>query len=528
VTPIPGPIILLAFPLAASIVVYLIRRWAFLAAFLSAATTASLAFLCLRLPLDRAAFVLGQEVAFGRPIVIVGRTLVLDLAGQAWLAFVFVLATIYYLFAWRMSQGRSFFPFSLSILSLYALTTMIGTFSLAVLVFAISVTLAVFIAQGGQRISVQGAQRYLLVTLLAVPLLLVAAWQLDQAQAGYPSGVPEYPSGVPEYPSGVDPLQVGEGSPASLAYLSTPQTEPSGAPQEASGRGPRALLPAALGFGLLLAIFPFGTWMPALAADAPPIVTAFVFTAGQSMALFLLVSFLRNAPGVLEDPTAISAIQAAALVTAASGGLIAAVQRDFGRLLGYAAMSDLGYLLLGLVTAGSQSLTLVFLHVINRAAAITLMATALAILRHRATTDRFDGLRGMAHRLPITAAGLALGGLALAGFPFTAGFPTRWAVGRAVWNWAQPALVGGAVGDKAWAAGMILAALVLSSAGILIGILRGLSAMLGPIPDESVAGQPRIASLMVVALCLLTLTLGAYPQLWLGPVQTVAQTLSLF
>ena len=85
-TPIPGPFIVLVLPLLAAVLAFLVRRWALLAAILSAAVTGALAILCLRLPLDRAAFVLGQEVAFGRPVAILSRNLVLEPAGQAWLA----------------------------------------------------------------------------------------------------------------------------------------------------------------------------------------------------------------------------------------------------------------------------------------------------------------------------------------------------------------------------------------------------------------------------------------------------------
>ncbi|NIV30372.1 MAG: hypothetical protein GWN58_13015, partial [Anaerolineae bacterium] len=67
--PLPGPILLFALPVLAAGVTYLVRRWAILAASFAAATAGVLAFLCLRLPLDRSAFVLGQEVAFGRPVV---------------------------------------------------------------------------------------------------------------------------------------------------------------------------------------------------------------------------------------------------------------------------------------------------------------------------------------------------------------------------------------------------------------------------------------------------------------------------
>lgn len=489
-TPIPGPIILLALPLLAAGATYLVRRLAILAAFLAAATAGTLALLCLRLPLDRSAFVLGQEVAFGRPIVIVGRNLVLDPAGQMWLAFIFGLATIFYLFAWRMSQGRSFFPFSLAILSLYALVVLLQTFSLAVLAFAISVTLTVFIIQGGLRTSVRGALRYLLITLLAVPLLLAAAWFVDQS-------------------------------------LLTP---------DSAGMARGALLPATLGFGLLLAVFPFGTWMPALAADAPPIVSAFVFAAGQAMAIFLVLVFLRDAPWVLREPAMPTVIQLAGLVMVASGGIMAAMQRDFGRLFGYAVLTNLGYLLLAFVAGGSQSLALALLYTVTRAMPITLMAAALAILRHRATTDEFAGLGGIARRLPIATMGLMIGGLALAGFPFTAGLPTHWAVIRPVWNWAQPfsALAQEAassvdtVTGSPWVGVIVLLALLASSGGIVIGLLRGLSAMLGADPREEVARQPVIASLMVLALIGLVIVLGIYPQLFLEPVLSTAEALSSF
>jgi formate hydrogenlyase subunit 3/multisubunit Na+/H+ antiporter MnhD subunit len=274
----------------------------------------------------------------------------------------------------------------------------------------------------------------------------------------------------------------------------------------------RALLPAAVGFGLLLAAFPFGTWMPAVAADAPPIVTAFVFTAGQAVALFLTFSFLRDSSLAAGDPSTAAVIQLAGLVMAVSGGLMAAAQRDFGRLLGYAALSDLGVLVMALVAGGSQSVSLVLLHLVGRSVSITLMAAALAILRHRATTDRFASLRGVARRLPFTVMGLMLGGLALAGFPLTAGFPIHWAVYRAV------------TGEQ-WVWTLLL---VVSSAGIVVGLLRGMNAMLGVEPRADVARQPIIASVMVVTLAALAVVLGLYPQLLLDPVQRAAQAFSLF
>jgi formate hydrogenlyase subunit 3/multisubunit Na+/H+ antiporter MnhD subunit len=432
----------------------------------AAATSAALAFLCIRLPLDGSAFVLGREVAFGRPVVIVGRTLILDPAGQSWLALVFALVAVLCLIAWRPAQGRLFFPLSMVILSLYVLVALLQTFSLAFLVFAMSTAPAVFMVQGDRPGSVRGGLRYVLITLLAVPLLLAAAWLVDQSALATAN--------------------------AELSRL--------------------AVVPGVLGFALLLAVFPFGTWMPALAADAPPLVGAFLFTASQAVAIFLALIFLRQVPWPLGDPNALEIVQLAGLVTAVSAGIIAAAQRDLGRVLGYAALSDLGYLLLAFGTGGSQGINLALLHAANRSAPIVLTAASVAVVRSCVGTDAFDDLRGVARRLPIPILGFLVGGLALAGFPLTGGFPTHWAISRAIsaahWPW--------------------IVALLGASAGIVAGLLRGLRAMVDADRQQEIARQPVLASLMILALTGLVIALGLYPHLFLAPIQRAVEALALF
>lgn len=462
-TPIPGPFIVLILPLLAAVLAFLVRRWALPAAIISATVTGALALLCLRLPLDRSAFVLGQEVAFGRPVVILGRNLMLEPAGQAWLAFSFVLVTILFLVAGRVSQGSSFFSISLIVLSLYALIALLHSLTLMAIVLAMSAALVVFIIRRDRAAAVRGAQRYLVVVLLAIPLIVGAIWMAGQAA--------------------LDPTKAG------LART--------------------ALVPAAFGFALLLAAIPFSMWLPALTADAPPLVSAFVLTIGQGMAIYLMLAFVNSNPVIGSVPAVPAAAQLVGLLTVAAGGLMAAAQRDWGRLLGYAALSSSGYFLLAWGTGSSRSLTLALLDMLNRAAAITLMAAALAVLRQRANDDDFAKLRGVAHRLPIATAGLMLGGLALAGFPFTAGFPTHWAVSRAIvsgeWAWADSI--------PAWTAGLILVA---AAVGILVGVLRGLGAMLGDEPRPDVPNQPRIASTLVLLLAILATIVGFHPQLFLS------------
>jgi formate hydrogenlyase subunit 3/multisubunit Na+/H+ antiporter MnhD subunit len=132
--------------------------------------------------------------------------------------------------------------------------------------------------------------------------------------------------------------------------------------------------------------------------------------------------------------------------------------------------------------------------------------------------------------------GLLIGGLALAGFPLTAGFPTHWAVSRVVLNWAhplitvtQPAAFGVAMtGSGRWIGILALVALGASSIGVIIGLLRGLSAMLGDDPRAALGRQPLLASVLVLALAALATLLGLFPQLFLEPVLEMVRALSGF
>jgi multicomponent Na+:H+ antiporter subunit D len=197
---------------------------------------------------------------------------------------------------------------------------------------------------------------------------------------------------------------------------------------------------------------------------------------------------------------------------AVAGGVVAAVQRDWGRVLGYAALSSLGFVLLAFGLGGSRGLTLSLLSGISHALGITLMAAGLAIVRNWASTDRFASLGGVVRRLPVATLGLVLGGLALAGFPLTSGFPTHWAVIRAVSG-----------SEVLWAL-----LLFVSSIGIVIGVLRGMNRMFGSEYRGEIARPPLLASAMVLLLACLVVAMGLYPQLLLEPVSEVVEALGLY
>jgi formate hydrogenlyase subunit 3/multisubunit Na+/H+ antiporter MnhD subunit len=59
---------------------------------------------------------------------------------------------------------------------------------------------------------------------------------------------------------------------------------------------------------------------------------------------------------------------------------------------------------------------------------LTVWALGLARMIERQDEDEISILKGAAHRSPLAAIAALIGMLSIAGFPLTAGFPSRWAL----------------------------------------------------------------------------------------------------
>jgi multicomponent Na+:H+ antiporter subunit D len=142
----------------------------------------------------------------------------------------------------------------------------------------------------------------------------------------------------------------------------------------------------------------------------------------------------------------------------------------------------------------------------SRLVSILLAGSALAAIRHRATSLHFDDLAGVGTQLPLSMLAFALGALAMLGVPLTAGFPGHWAVMRLMAGEQTPWL---------WA---LLAASIVGS----VGFLRAFAVMVTPAEKargELIEAEPRIATAFLFALGVLSVLLALAPGI-AGPVLT--------
>lgn len=451
---IPGPLLLIGLPLITTPVVYLVRRWTLIASALAAGTSLALGLACLRLPLDEPGTFLGQSVLLGQSVDVLGRELILQPAGALALGFIFMLGAVAFLLAWCVPQGRLFHAVGLVLLGLISANVIIHHLLFTVLAIWLAAIVAVFFIQEDRHDSVRGALRHVTMHTLAVPPFFALSWLLDL---------------YIENPDNLAPLRT-------FAILLT------------------------LGFSILLAVVPFQGRVTSVAKDAPPLATALLISAENVAVILLLADLLRQHPWLLDDPLFFQVLTWGGLLTVGAGGLMALVQQDFGHLLGYGILTDVGAMLLALAIGSASGFSVALALVAFRAVSVIVTGVGLSAIRQQTGGDAFADMGGTARRQPVATAALILGGLSLAGLPPLAGFASRWVL----LDFLAPehAL-------RCWLT-------FLAGCGVAVGYLRGLRATLAPAAEKSEDEQtppwPLIPTAMVGVVLILATALTLNPK----------------
>lgn len=221
---------------------------------------------------------------------------------------------------------------------------------------------------------------------------------------------------------------------------------------------PLALLAGALfvaGFGFKMGLVPFHMWLPDAYEGSPPPVTALLAAGTKKAGFAAAVRVVVIGMAALSVDWAL-ALAIIAVMTMTVGNVAAVMQKSLSRMLAYSSIGHAGYILIGLAVAPYSATALPgsLLHVLNHAvmkgvAFVAIVGTVMAL-----ATAHIDRLRGLGRRMPITAVGITVSLLALAGVPPLNGF------------WSKLVLFGAAIDAGAaapWAPWLAIAG-VLNSA----------------------------------------------------------------
>jgi len=194
-----------------------------------------------------------------------------------------------------------------------------------------------------------------------------------------------------------------------------------------------------VGFSLLLAIFPFHTWMPMVTGKANLYVVAFVFYIFPLIVTLFGLGFLDRYAWLRSSEGLFILLSWTGIFMIVVGGMGAAFEQNLARMMAYAMVIEIGITLLSLSPVGDQSgrlplLGVFFASLFPRGLALGLIALAIIVLSQADSGDphrqsyHLQAYAGIALRYPIASSLVVLCLLSLAGFPLLAGFPVRLAL----------------------------------------------------------------------------------------------------
>lgn len=183
------------------------------------------------------------------------------------------------------------------------------------------------------------------------------------------------------------------------------------------------------GFGFKMAIVPFQMWVPDVYQGAPTPVAAFL-SVGSKGAAFAVVTriFFEALPAkfLSDDWSMIFAVLAAVSMT--FGNVMAVVQKDIKRMLGYSSIAQAGTFMIGLaaISVTNDEFTLGASGVLFFVAAyaFTNLGAFIGIIAisQRIGSDLIADYAGMWKRAPLLTATVAFCLVSLTGIPPTVGF----------------------------------------------------------------------------------------------------------
>lgn len=372
---------------------YILRRWknaVHLAGFLVALFLAWLAWqLPIGEPISLRLWVGFPSWKVGETLIVFGRRFVLDNASRPALIMIYLGIAFWFGGAYSAHTEQLFIPLGLGIASLLTASLAVKPSYYAALIIEAAALVSVPILSPPGKPVKRGVLRFLVFQTIGMCFILFADWSLPL-------------------------LEIESSNPNALS--------------------PNTLL-IGLGFALIIAAFPFHTWVPMLAEEAQPYSAAFIFYILPTAILFLVIEYLNRYTQLGIYPLMYPTLRAFGVMMVLTGGVWAAFERHLGRIFGFAAILQIGMALLAVSLGdaagqGSPLRGIFFAHLVPQGVGLALWALALRAIQSRGNELGFSDVRGLARRLPIATSCLVLANFSLAGLPLLASFP----VDVALWS----------------------------------------------------------------------------------------------
>lgn len=178
-------------------------------------------------------------------------------------------------------------------------------------------------------------------------------------------------------------------------------------------------------------VIPFHSWVPDVAEGAPASVAAYLpASLDKLLGIYLLARISLNLFTMNSISNLVLLSVGAITIVFAVG--MALVQHDFKRLLGYHAVSQVGYMVLGIGAASPIGIAGSLFHMLNNTIYKSCLFLSAGVVEKKIQTTNLSKLGGLAKYLPVTFACFLIASISISGIPPFNGFVSKWMIYQAI------------------------------------------------------------------------------------------------
>jgi formate hydrogenlyase subunit 3/multisubunit Na+/H+ antiporter MnhD subunit len=168
---------------------------------------------------------------------------------------------------------------------------------------------------------------------------------------------------------------------------------------------------------------PFHSWIPDAAGDAPMPFMAYMPGAIEKLVgIYFLSKICLNLFQLDPHAWLCTVLMAVGAVTIVFAVKMALIQKEYKKLLSYHAISQVGYMVLGIGTGLPAGIVGGLFHMLNNSLYKSGLFLTAGSVEHRAGTTDLKALGGLRSRMPLTSACFVIFALSISGVPPFNGF----------------------------------------------------------------------------------------------------------
>ncbi len=250
---------------------------------------------------------------------------------------------------------------------------------------------------------------------------------------------------------------------------------------------------------------PFHSWVPGFGENTDAPVSAYLpASLDKLLGIYLLARCFLDL--FIPTPAMFGMLMLLGAITVISAVLMALVQHDLKRLLSFHAVSQVGYMILGIGTGTAIGLAGGLFHMLNNTIYKSSLFLCAGVIEKETGTTDLDRLGGLARLMPVTFITCTIAALSISGIPPLNGFASKWMIYQGIITSGENAGPGWII----WlAVAMLGSALTLAS---FVKVLHaGFLCKPSPLVEQKQIRENRITMLIpLVLLALLCVVFGIF------------------